>query len=93
MTRRNDLQASNVPGIREDGYIAGARIERIYPFAPLPGSAAMITLTTFRELCCIGVNLDPAAIVEPERFGRCLEDGFNEVLALNPSSSPALRRT
>lgn len=93
LTKSNDLQASNVPGIREDVYIAGAKIERTYPFAPLPGCAAMITLVSHGETCCIGVNLDPAAITEPERFGRCLEDGFAEVLALNPGGGSVLRRT
>ena len=47
-TAGNDLQASNVPGVEEDLYLAGALIERIYPFAPLPGCAAMITLHTYR---------------------------------------------
>lgn len=93
MTKANDLQASNVPGIREDVYIAGARIERTYPFAPLPGCAAMITLVSHGDMCCIGVNLDPAAITEPDRFGRCLEAGFHEVLALNPSGGTVVRRT
>ena len=39
-TAGNDLQASNVVGVEEDLYLAGALIERIYPFAPLPGCAA-----------------------------------------------------
>ena len=92
LTKSNDLQASNVPGIREDVYIAGAKIERVYPFAPLPGCAAMIALVSHGDTCCIGVNLDPAAITEPDRFGRCLEDGFAEVLALNPDAGAVVRR-
>ncbi|MBA2763378.1 MAG: DUF1298 domain-containing protein [Thermoleophilaceae bacterium] len=64
MTKANDLQASNVPGIREDVFLAGARIERLYPYAPLPGCAAMITMITHGETCCVGVNLDPAAITD-----------------------------
>ncbi len=92
LTRGNDLQASNVPGIREDVYLAGARIERAYPFAPLPGCAAMITLVSHRDLCCVGVNLDPAAITEPDRFGRCLAEGFSEVLALHPGAAAPVRR-
>lgn len=83
MTSSNDLQASNVPGSREDLYLAGARIERIYPFAPLPGCAAMICLHTYREMCSIGANLDAAAITDPAAFARCLRDGFAEVLHLS----------
>jgi WS/DGAT/MGAT family acyltransferase len=93
LTKANDLQASNVPGIREPVYLAGARIERMYGFGPLPGCASMITLVTHGDICCIGVNVDPAAITLPELFGQCLEEGFAEVLALNPDGGRAVRRT
>ncbi len=43
LTKSNDLQASNIPGLRHDVYLAGAKIERVYPFGPLPGCAMMIT--------------------------------------------------
>ncbi|MDJ0788505.1 MAG: wax ester/triacylglycerol synthase family O-acyltransferase [Myxococcota bacterium] len=92
LTQSNDLQASNVPGSREDLYIAGAKIERVYGFGPLPGCATMITLISHGETACIGVNLDPAAVTDPELFGRCLEDGFSEVLALVDGAAPPVRR-
>ena len=87
VTRGNDLQASNVPGIGEDRYLAGARIRRMYPYAPLPGCAAMITLVTHGTVGCVGVNYDAASFTEPELFIRCLLDGFSEVLALHPNSA------
>jgi hypothetical protein len=92
LTKANDLQASNVPGIRERVFIAGARIERMYGFGPLPGCASMITLVTHGDTCCIGVNVDPAAVTEPDRFSRCLAEGFQEVLELHPKSGPVTRR-
>jgi diacylglycerol O-acyltransferase / wax synthase len=82
MTKRTDLQASNVPGIRENVYLAGARIERLYPFAPLPGCAAMITLVTHGSTCCIGANLDVASFTDVGAYRRCLVEGFDEVLSL-----------
>ena len=91
-TKGTDLQASNVPGIREDVYLAGAKIERSYPFGPLPGCAAMIALVSHGQYCCIGANIDAAAFTDVDGFGRCLEQGFNEVLALHPGSEPAVRR-
>jgi diacylglycerol O-acyltransferase / wax synthase len=92
LTKSNDLQASNVTGLREEVFFAGARIDRVYPFGPLPGCASMITLQSWGETCCIGVNLDPAAITEPPRFARCLADGFDEVLALaDPGAHAAVR--
>jgi diacylglycerol O-acyltransferase / wax synthase len=55
-TAGNDMQASNVRGVEEDLYLAGALIERIYPFGPLPGCAVMITLHSYRGMCCVGVS-------------------------------------
>lgn len=90
LTKANDLQASNVPGIREDVYLAGAKVERMYGYAPLPGCAAMIVLITHGDTCCVAVNVDPAAVTEPQRFGRCLVEGFGEVLELAPGTAPAV---
>lgn len=92
MTKGNDLQASNVPGIREDAFLAGAQVIRAYGYAPLPGCATMITLLTHGPYCCIGINLDPAAITEPERFSRCIAEGFEEVLALAPHETAPVRQ-
>jgi WS/DGAT/MGAT family acyltransferase len=93
MAAGNDLQASNVRGLREDVYLAGAKVERLYPFAPLPGGAAMITLVTHGEVACIGATIDPAAITEIELFKRCLVEGFDEVLALHRGAAGAVLRT
>ena len=92
LTQSNDLQASNVPGFQEELFIAGARIERVYGFGPLPGCATMITLVTHGDVCCIAANVDRAAITDPDLFGRCLEDGFAEVLALLEGAAPPKRR-
>jgi hypothetical protein len=67
--------------------MAGARITHMYPFGPLPGCAAMISLVSHDGTCCIGANLDPAAITDPELFVRCLAEGFAEVLELRGSST------
>lgn len=91
MTASNDLQASNVPGFREDLFVAGARIDRVYGFGPLPGCASMITMVSHGDTCCIAVNVDRAAITDPDLFGQCLEDGFAEVLALAEGTGGAVR--
>jgi hypothetical protein len=92
LTRSNDLQASNVPGFQEDLYMAGAKIERVYGLGPLPGCATMITLITHGTTGCVGVNLDPAAVTDPELFAECILGGFAEVLALSPGSAGPTRR-
>jgi diacylglycerol O-acyltransferase / wax synthase len=92
LTKANDLQASNIPGISRDAYLAGARIERMYLFGPLPGCAAMITLLSHGGTACVAANIDRASITEPELFERCLLDGFTEVLALHPGAPAPVRR-
>ncbi len=84
LTSTNDAQVSNVPGIPYPVYLAGARITRMYPFGPLPGCAAMITLISHDGTCCIGINTDAAAITDPALFLTCLREGIEEILALRP---------
>jgi hypothetical protein len=84
-----DLQASNVPGMPVPVYIAGARIERMFPFGPLPGCAVMAALVSHNGVCCIGINLDPAAVTEPTLFLDCLREGLDEVLAVGGAGVPA----
>jgi hypothetical protein len=82
LTSTNDVQVSNVPGVREPVWIAGSRITRMYPFGPLPGCAAMITLLSQEDRCCIGANLDRAAVTDPEGLVADLQAGLDEVVAL-----------
>ncbi len=82
MTAANDVQASNVPGVAHPVYIAGARITRMYPFGPLPGCAAMVTLISHDGTCCIGINTDPAAVTRPAVLVEGLRAGLAEVTAL-----------
>ncbi len=88
ITAATDVQASSFPGIPYPVFIAGARITHMFPFGPLPGCAAMITMISHDGTCCIGVNTDPAAVTDPELLLECLGEGFDEVLALagEPSS-------
>lgn len=88
----NDLQASNVPGIAHDAYLAGAKVERMYPFGPLPGCAVMAGMVTHGPIACLGINHDAAAITEPELFADSIVDGFAEVLSLAPNASRPIRR-
>jgi len=90
-TAKLDLQASNVAGLPWEAYIAGAKIERMLPFGPVPGCAVMATLLSYAGTCCIGVNCDPASVTDPALFTSCLKDGLEEVLALGAPvvASPA----
>jgi diacylglycerol O-acyltransferase / wax synthase len=77
-----DVQASNVPGFPAQLYLAGAPVEAIYPFGPLPGVAVMVTLLSANGTCHVGVNYDPASVTDGDEFAVCLREGFDEVLAV-----------
>jgi diacylglycerol O-acyltransferase len=82
VTRSIDLQASNIPGLTRPAYVAGARVTRMFPFGPAPGSAVMVTMISHNGMCCIGITADAAAIPDIDRFAACIRGGFDEVLAL-----------
>lgn len=81
MTTVSDVQASNIPGLGHPVFLAGAKVERMYPMGPRPGVAAMVTVVSYDGTCCVGVNLDPA-VIDIAVFEDCLRGGFEEVLAL-----------
>lgn len=84
-----DLQASNVAGVPVPVYLAGARIERMFPFGPAPGCAVMATMVSHVGTCCIGVNIDTAAVTEPALFMRCMQESLDEVVALGGAAEDA----
>jgi diacylglycerol O-acyltransferase / wax synthase len=78
----SDLVISNVPGAPFPLYLGGAEIERIYPFGPLSGTSTNVTLLSHSGVCCIGLNVDTAAIPDPDRLVDHLRGSFAEVLSL-----------
>ncbi|MDY7103721.1 MAG: wax ester/triacylglycerol synthase family O-acyltransferase [Actinomycetota bacterium] len=88
MLKAMDLVVTNVPGLDERVYLAGAEVIGDYGFAPTSGSAASITLLSHVGTCCVGLSADTAAVEDPDVLARCLADGFDEVLALAPEPPP-----
>jgi len=82
LTSTNDVQVSSIPGVPYAVYVAGSRITHMYPFGPLPGCAAMITLLSHEGDCCIGINTDTTAVADPGRLADDLREGLAEVVAL-----------
>jgi diacylglycerol O-acyltransferase len=85
MLRHVDLLASNVPGFDFGVYVAGARVEGFFPFGATLGSAANITLMSYRGSCCVGINTDTDAVPDPDVFAATLREGFDEVIAVAAS--------
>ncbi len=82
LTSTNDVQVSSIPGVPFPVYIAGSRITHMYPFGPLPGCAAMITLISHNGDCCIGINTDTLAVTDPGRLTDDIRAGLDEVVEL-----------
>ena len=76
-----DFATSNVRGAPFDLYIAGAKIEANYPMGPTGGTAFNLTTLSSAGWLDMGVNIDLAAIDEPELLRTCLIDAYAELLA------------
>ncbi len=91
MLKHVDFLASNVPGLRDPVWLGGALMEGFYAFGPTLGSSANITLMSYRDRCCLGVNVDTGAVSDPELFVQCLMEGLAEVMELGGSVEPVAR--
>jgi diacylglycerol O-acyltransferase / wax synthase len=80
MLKRVDFETSNVPGFTEPVYLTGAKVERYAAFGPTTGTAVNVTLLSYCGTCCAGVNIDTAAVPDPDLLTRCLGEGFAEVI-------------
>lgn len=84
----SDVQASNVPVYQGDTFIAGAKVLRQYGIGPLPGVAMMVVLVSRSGYGTITARYDRASITDEPLFARCLQAGFDEVLALAGDPPP-----
>ena len=82
LTAAADVSASNVPGIAQQTYMAGAKVEAVYPFGPLPGVAVMAGMVSHVGRCCVGLNMDGSVIGDPDVLVGSMREGMAEVLAL-----------
>ena len=87
------LSASNFAGLTNPVYAAGARVERMYVFAPLPAVSMLAALCSYAGTCCIGINCDGAVFEDTELLWRCMRQGLDEVLALADRPRAPSRRS
>lgn len=76
-----DFATSNVRGTSIPLYLAGARMLENYPVGPLGGVAFNLTLLSYDHSLDMGVNIDSAAITEPELLRDCLARAFKALAA------------
>lgn len=82
MLKGIDFVTSNVPGPPIPVFIDGARMERQIAFGPMTGAAANLVVLSYCDELNVGINTDPAAIVDPDVFTDAIRQGFDEVLNL-----------
>lgn len=88
MLKHVDFLASNVPGVNVPIYLAGAPVSGYFVFGPTTGSALNVTLVTYCRTCCVGFNIDAAAVPDFDLLMECFRQGFEEVLALAGDHHP-----
>ena len=74
-----DFLASNVPGMPVPVYVAGSRVTGFFAFGPTIGTALNTTLFSYAGRCHIGINIDTAAVPDPDLMLACLREGFAEI--------------
>ncbi|CAA9228808.1 MAG: hypothetical protein AVDCRST_MAG50-1669 [uncultured Acidimicrobiales bacterium] len=76
-----DFAASNVRGAPFDLYVAGARVERNHPMGPTAGTAFNATVMSYNGRLDLGLNVDLAAVDDPEALLRHVDEAAAELVA------------
>jgi diacylglycerol O-acyltransferase / wax synthase len=76
------LTTSSWPGLTADRYMAGARFERMFVFAPLPGTALTSAMCTHCGVCCIAMNADGEVFEDLDLLWNSMQEGLDEILAI-----------
>ena len=82
MQKTTDFTTSNVPGPRRTTWMSGARIVGFMPFGPLAGASVNCSVFSYDGLMHVGINIDPAAVADPDLLQECLQKGFEEILTV-----------
>jgi len=88
LTNKVDGQVSNFPGLPHRHYLAGAEVVRYFGFESHPGTPMMIVLISHAGTCCIGVNVDAAAVTEMPVFLDSLRGAMKDILDLAGGAVP-----
>ena len=76
-----DFATSNVKAATFSCYIGGGLVLENHPVGPLAGVAFNLTGMSYCGSFDLGLNLDPAAVSQPDLLRRCVEGAFAELAA------------
>jgi diacylglycerol O-acyltransferase / wax synthase len=82
-----DFATSNVRGTPLPVYVAGAQMLRNHPVGPLGGVAFNLTLLSHVGSLDMGVNIDTAAVSDPDLLRSCLDRSFRDLLKWSRAGS------
>ncbi len=68
MVKGSDVVLTDVPGPKEEIVIAGAKVQSVFPFAPVGGAALNFALMSYAGRACFGLTVDTTAVADPERM-------------------------
>jgi WS/DGAT/MGAT family acyltransferase len=77
-----DFATSNLPGFPDKTFVGGAKTLHFYPFGPVAGTAFNLTMMSTHDMLDLGINIDPAAVTEPELLATHLQAAYADLLAL-----------
>ncbi len=75
-----DFATSNVRGSPVPVFVAGAQLLELYPIGPLGGVAFNMTLMSYLGSLDMALNIDTAAVDDPELLTTCLDRSFKRLL-------------
>jgi len=84
MLKGVDFTTSNVPGAPITVFLAGAELQQQYALGPMSGAGANVTLLSYLDMVHLGVNVDTAAVTDPDLLMECLRKSYDDILALAP---------
>lgn len=85
-----NVACTNVPGVPERRYMAGARVEGVYPFASVvEGTPLVMALLSYAGVMHIGIDTDPEAIPDPHRLHALFDEELGQMERLSRARSAA----
>ena len=83
-----DFLASNVAGPAFPVFLAGSKVTGLSVFGPTIGASLNTTLLSYVGTCHIGINIDTAAVPDPDALLACLRESLDEITALGTTAGP-----
>jgi WS/DGAT/MGAT family acyltransferase len=78
-----NVSCTNVPGVRRPRYMAGARVDAVYPFASVvEGTPLVMALLSYAGALHVGIDTDPEAIPDPHRIAELFEASLEALESL-----------